>query len=105
MDAGDDGEDDDRAEKALLADPLVQKTIEATLATYRGRVPPDMLRSLREVLEDALSTDPYAVALIRQLKARPVPVTSGVEVRQDALPNGSDHGKSNGKARGGREGA
>ena len=58
-----------------------------------------------DVLKDALTTDPYAVALIRQLNARPVPATSGVEVRQDAPLNGSGHGKSNGKARGGREGA
>jgi hypothetical protein len=98
MAARDDDEDDDRAAKELLADPLVQETIENTLATYRGVVPEDMLRSLREVLEDALTTDPYAVALVRQHKVRRVPVASDVVVRQDAPPNGSSHGKSNGKA-------
>jgi hypothetical protein len=101
---GDEG-GDDRVANELLADPIVQETIEATLATYRGVVPPDTLRSLREVLEDALTTDPYAVGLIGQLKARPVPVESDVVVREGVRADALGHGKRNGKARGGREGA
>lgn len=79
---------------ARTAAEIVEETIERTLATYRGRVPAEMLESLRDLLQDTLTTDPYAVGLSKAIEARTAPLASEVVEREDARKDGGRSGKS-----------
>jgi hypothetical protein len=72
--------EDDEAEE-LLRDPYVQETIEKALAPYAGVAPPDLLLAMRAMLEDAMTTHPYAVGIVKQLRARRPPVATEEGVR------------------------
>jgi hypothetical protein len=91
--------------QALRAERIVAEAVERSLAPYRGLVPPEMLAQMREALEDELVKNPYSVALLRQLTARPAPEVSGEVPAEGAPLDGRGHGVTNGAARGGREGA
>jgi hypothetical protein len=62
-------ESEAEVDEALLGDPLVQEVIEDSLAPYRRAAAPELLRSMRRILEEALTTDPYAVALLKRARA------------------------------------
>ncbi|WP_437732386.1 hypothetical protein [Sorangium sp. So ce1335] len=96
-------EEDDEAR--LRASRVVAETVERSLAPYRGLVPPEMLAQMREAIEDELVNNPYSVALLRQLMARPAPASSGEVPREGAPPGGRGHDRKGGAAGGGREGA
>ncbi|WP_437741701.1 hypothetical protein WMF39_39790 [Sorangium sp. So ce1504] len=97
-------QDDRNDEQRLRAERVVAETIERSLAPYRGLVPEAMLAQLREAMEDELVKNPYSVALLRQLMARPVPSSSG-EVPCEGVPAERGHDRKGGAAGGGREGA
>jgi hypothetical protein len=61
-------------------DAFILAEVERALALYRGLVPPALLETMRETLEDALRSHPVAVGLIDQLSERAAPQ------RSDDLP-------------------
>jgi len=73
-------------------DPLIEAQIERTLKPYRGIATAAMLETMREQLEEMLTTDPLAVAMIDQLRARATPDVSGVVLRE-----GAEHEADNGE--------
>jgi hypothetical protein len=90
-------EDWEKETEELLRDPLVQGTIERALAPYVGVAPPDMLRAMRLTLEDAMTTTPYALGILRALQARRAAREVSGEVRRagappEEAPNGSAAG-------------
>jgi hypothetical protein len=70
-----DGHDDDER-RAILEDPRVQQAIERSLAPYVGVAPPSLLESMRKTLEEAMTTHPYALGLIRALRERRPPAVT-----------------------------
>jgi hypothetical protein len=80
-------------------DPIVEAQIERSLSRYAGLVPPEMMATMREVLEDALTTHPVAVKLVDHLRERVAPDTSGTVPKEGAEPmhdekTGGDKGAS-----------
>lgn len=69
-------------------DPLVTKYVEAALAPYVGRMPPEHLEVFRARLALFYETNPEAVALLDEIrqaqKAAPVVDRSGEKVRRGA---------------------
>lgn len=61
----------------LVHDPIVEAQIARSLARYAGLVTPAMMATLREVLEDALTTHPVARKLVDSLQERAAPDASG----------------------------
>jgi len=49
-------------------DPLLEATIARALAPYIGRVSPQVLATMREGIEEMLTTDELALAMIEQLR-------------------------------------
>jgi hypothetical protein len=77
-------------------DPLIEAQIERTLLRYRGIATPLMLDTMREELEEMLTTHPLAVGMLDQLRDRPVPLAS-----EDVPKGGAEPDE---KAGGGKEG-
>jgi hypothetical protein len=77
-------------------DPVVEAQVQRTLARYRGIATPAMLATMRERLEDMLTNDPLAVAMLEQLRDHAAPDQSGT--------NPVDGVAEPGKAGGGAEG-
>ena len=69
-------------------DPIVEAQIERSLSRYAGLVTPEMMATLREVLEDALTTHPVALKLVDSLRERAAPDASGTVPKAgvDAAP-------------------
>ena len=67
-----------------MRDPIVEAQIERSLSRYAGLVTPEMMATLREVLEDALTTHPVALKLVDSLRERPAPDASGTVPKPDA---------------------
>ena len=88
--------DDDDEAAELLRDPYVQETIERALAPYIGIASPDLLRSMRATLEEAMSTHPYAVGIIKQLRARRAPAAT------EEVPRGGERQDDEASGRGSR---
>lgn len=65
-------------------DPIVEAQIERSLSRYAGLVTPEMMATLREVLEDALTTHPVALKLADSLRERAAPDASGVVPKSSA---------------------
>ena len=78
-------------------DPVVETQIQRTLAPYTRIVSPAMLATMRDRLENMLTTDPLAVAMLEQLRDHAAPDQSGT--------NPVDGAVEPGKAGGGVEGA
>jgi hypothetical protein len=68
-----------------VADPLVEAKIQRALKPYLGVAPPSLLQTMRETLEDALTTHPVAVGLLDRARKRPEPDRSG------DVPKGGGH--------------
>lgn len=68
-------------------DPLVTKYVEAAIAPYVGRMPPEHLAVFRARLVLFYETNPEAVALLDEIrqaqKAAPTVQRSGEQVRRD----------------------
>lgn len=68
-------------------DPLVTKYVEAAIAPYVGRMPPEHLEVFRARLVLFYETNPEAVALLDEIRqaqeAAPVVERSGEQVRRD----------------------
>jgi hypothetical protein len=64
-------------------DPIVEAQIARSLSRYAGLVTPEMLATLREVLEDALTTHPVALKLVDSLRERAAPDVSGTAPKAD----------------------
>jgi hypothetical protein len=80
-------------------DPIVEAQIERSVSRYAALVPPEMLATMRKILEDALTTHPVAVKLVDNLRERAVPDMSGTVVKDGAAPiseekTGGDKGAS-----------
>lgn len=72
-------------------DPLAESFIQRALATYEGRVPPEMLATLREILTDAADNHPMAKTILAQLRSRAESEESGKMAKKDpAAGNGSE---------------
>jgi hypothetical protein len=78
-------------------DPIVDAQITRTLAPFQGIASPAMLTTMRDRLEEMLTTDPLAVAMMEQLRDHAVPDRSGDNPVEGAVGPG--------KAGGGAEGA
>ena len=65
-------------------DSIVQQIIEASIATYRHRVTPEMLADMREVLVLFLTSHPVAARVVDSLRPRAGRVSSGQVVRETA---------------------
>jgi hypothetical protein len=83
--------------KNKAKDPLIEAQIERTLKPYIGKATPAMLQTMREELEEMLSTHPVAVGLLNQFRETASPLTSGDTPREGAEPED--------KVDGGKEGA
>lgn len=71
-------------------DPIVEAQIERSVSRYAALVPPEMLATMREILEDALTTHPVAVKLVDNLRERAAPDMSGTVVKDGAAPIGEE---------------
>jgi len=77
-------------------DPIVEAQIARSLARYANLVTPTMMATLRDVLEDALTTHPVALKLVDSLRERAVSDASrtvpkaGVEPTRDAKAGGNN---------------
>jgi hypothetical protein len=78
-------------------DPIVDAQITRTLAPYQGIATPAMLTTMRDRLQEMLTTDPLAVAMMEQLRDHAAPDRSGDNPVEGAARPG--------KAGGGAEGA
>jgi hypothetical protein len=78
-------------------DPVVEAQVQRTLARYQGIATPAMLATMRERLEDMLTHDPLAVAMLEQVRDHAAPDQSGT--------NPVDGDAQGDKAGGGAEGA
>ena len=78
-------------------DPIVEAQIARTLAPYKCIATPAMLKTMRDQLEEMLTTDPLAVAMMEQLRDHAVPDRSGDNPVEGVVGPG--------KAGGGAEGA
>jgi hypothetical protein len=58
-------------------DPIIEADIQRALKPYAGMAPPSLLQTMRETMEEALETDPRAIALRERIRARAVPDKSG----------------------------
>lgn len=67
-----------------VLDPIIEAQIERSLSRYAGLVTPEMMATLREVLEDALTTHPVALKLVDSLRERTVPEASGTVPKPSA---------------------
>ncbi len=67
-------------------DPLTESFIKRALAMYEGRVSPEMLATLREILTDAAENHPMAKAILAQLRSRPGVDKSGKVAKKDIDP-------------------
>lgn len=52
----------------LLADPWIAAKIEAAVAPYAGRLPPEELAWMRDQLAETLSSDERAAKLLRRVR-------------------------------------
>jgi hypothetical protein len=69
-------------------DPIIEAQIERTLKPYIGVATPEMLQTMREELEEMLTTHPTAVGLLNQLRDRAAPLASGDVPKEGAEPEG-----------------
>lgn len=67
----------------LLADPWIAAQIDAAVAPYVNRLPPDEVAWMREQLAETLAEDDAAAELLQ--RAKPVHVEQSGEVRRGAL--------------------
>lgn len=58
-------------------DPFMEEVLANALAPYEGLVPPEVLATMRHLLEDALTTDRLGAELYARAKPRPIPLESG----------------------------
>jgi hypothetical protein len=70
-------------ERKSTKDPFIEARIESALRPYVGIAPPALLLAMRESLESALTTHPFATRLIRQLSDHAAPKVSGEDVPRD----------------------
>jgi hypothetical protein len=66
---------------------IVEETIERAMRPYVGVLPPSGLRTMRDILEDALTTHPEALAALDELEAEPTENRSGQRRRSDEDPS------------------
>ncbi len=67
----------------LLADPWIAARIDAVVAPYVGRLPPDEVAWMREQLAETLASDATAAELLD--RARPAAVEQSGEVRRGGV--------------------
>jgi hypothetical protein len=71
-------------------DPIVEETIRLAMEPYIGVLPPAGLQSMRDALEDALTTHPVALEALAALEKRPTVDRSGTRRRDDGEDDGED---------------
>jgi hypothetical protein len=81
-------------------DPLVEAELERALQRYVGLVPPAMLETMRDILEDALTSHPVAVKLLDHLRERPAEDASGPRPKEGADPAAGAEAESSGRKEG-----
>ncbi len=77
-------------------DPIVEAEVERAISPYVGLLPPEVLKTMREVLEDALTTHPVAMKLIDHLRERVAPDASGTIPKEGAEPRRDEKAKAGG---------
>jgi hypothetical protein len=70
---------------------MIEKTIEDAMRPYLGVLPPEGLKSMRDALEDALTTHPVAVEAFDAMERQAPKQRSGTRVRGED-PRGGDDG-------------
>jgi hypothetical protein len=71
---------------------VIQAQIERTLKRYEGKATPDMLRAMREQLEELLTTHPVATGLVEQLQDYPIPIATDDGAEPGAKAGGGEEG-------------
>ncbi len=61
---------------------IIEATIEEAMRPYLGVLPPEGLQTMRDILEDAMTTHPVALEALDQLAAQP-PDRSGTRPKGD----------------------
>jgi len=67
-------------------DPFLQAEVKRALAHVEGRVPPEVLQTMRETLIDALTTHPVGARLLRKAREDARRAQSGVQAKDDKEP-------------------
>ncbi|WP_437295424.1 hypothetical protein [Sorangium sp. So ce426] len=65
-------------------DPFLDEVVERGLAPYRGKVSPEQLETMREMLVEALIEDEVGRDLLDRARPRATPIGSGVETQEGA---------------------
>ena len=58
-------------------DPIVAAEVERAIAPYERILPPDVVLTMREILEHALTSHPVGMALVDRVRPRQVDKQSG----------------------------
>lgn len=69
-------------------DPIVEDTIERAMRPYLGVLPPEGLKTMREILEDTLTTHPVALEALTEMRGEPVVDKSGTRPRREGEDDG-----------------
>jgi hypothetical protein len=78
-------------------DPHLDGVLDRATAQYEGKVPPEMLKTMRSLLGDALTTHPVASRYLERTRGQPIVQRSGtrtkdgeaVEEEEDPAKKGS----------------
>ena len=64
-------------------DPIVAAEVKRALAPYEGIHPPDVLATMAEILEHALTTHPVGTALVDRVRPRVSPSQSATVAKDE----------------------
>jgi len=64
-------------------DPIIEDAIERAMRPYLGVLPPEGLKTMRDILEDTLTTHPVAVEALAEMRGEPVVDKSGTRPRRE----------------------
>lgn len=71
---------------------IIEELIEETMRPYLDVLPPDGLKSMRDALEDALTTHPVALDALDAMEKQAPEDRSGTRVRGEDPQGGDDDG-------------
>jgi hypothetical protein len=72
-----------KAPEKQTREQIVAELVEDAMRPYLAVLPPHALQTMRDILEDALTTHPVATSAIDEMLAAPVPDQSGTRVRDE----------------------
>jgi hypothetical protein len=73
---------------------ILEETIEEAMRPYVGVLPPEGLKTMRDILEDALTTHPVALEALAELEGQPAADRSGTRPRDPGAEDDHDGGET-----------